>query len=106
MPQQRRDPEQRRDVALVSRGPRTFRVSLLRPDDLVALELECVEMDLITEKAPGNDPSASELRTTLRSGRDSLLIVHFPPQHVGERAFYEAQASDKTPPKPLDAPHG
>src|SRR4051812_1709702 len=106
MPEQRGDSEQRRDVALVSGEPRTFRVSLLRPDDLVALDLECVEMDLITEKATKH-PNGSELRTTLRprAGRDSLLIVHFPPQHVAERAFFEAEASDPTPPKPPDAPN-
>ena len=92
MPEQQISPN-----LLADRVRHSFRFSLLRPDDLVALDVECVEMDLVTEKAARTDLGSSESRTVLqvRPGRQSLLIVHFPPQHVGERAFYEVEDTDK-----------
>src|SRR4051794_26240960 len=65
-------------------------------------------MDLITETPAHAEFASSESLTVLRGrpGRQGLLIAHFPPQHIGEPAFYDAEDSDSPPGKgkPADGP--
>ena len=50
---------------------------LLRVRDLIDLRLE----------APGCHLEPNENGTELVAGPDALLIVHFPPQHLGEQVW-------------------
>jgi hypothetical protein len=58
--------------------------SLLRPDDLLNLEVEAIGLKL--------DPSDPErpVLAPVDPSRPTLLIVRFPPQTIVEEAFYEA----------------
>src|SRR5262245_10260939 len=56
------------------------RVPIVRPQDLVALELELHNLKLDGE-------GANLVRS---SPGDAFLILHFPPQHLFEEAFFEA----------------
>ena len=73
-----RQPEQPRD---------RVDVRLLRPQDLIDLRLE----------APGCTIGPTEGGAELVAGPDALLIVHFPPQHLGEQVW---QAQTVPPPPP------
>ncbi len=63
--------------------------SVLRPDDLLALEFECVNLEL---KA-GAPPKL----VRRNAAAPAYLIVHFPPQHIAEQAFFETTPSYKPP---------
>lgn len=63
----------------------SFRSAILRPRDLVALELEFIGFDLVLSK---------KTPRVVKRTDDSVIVVHFPPQHIAERAFYEMD--DKT----------
>jgi hypothetical protein len=68
-----------------------FRVTLVRPEDFVCLELEFRHLRLVK----GKNPRLQRIDRT----QPAYLIVHFPPQHVAEEAFYErdqAFTHDKT----------
>jgi hypothetical protein len=67
-------------------------IDLLRPDDLVALQIEPVNLKLDTK-----DKAAPKLVVD-KKGTPSYLVVHFPPQSILEQAFFETQ----TPPAPTD----
>ncbi len=62
-------------------------VRLLRTRDLIDLRLE----------APGCSIEPTDGGAELVAGPDALLIVHFPPQHLGE----EVWQAGATPPPPL-----
>ena len=73
---------------------RRFRV--LRPDDLVVLDVLAWGLDLVGGKAgPGLVPA----------GNDSRLEVRFPFQHLGERAFFRVEpVPPNDPAEPPDPP--
>jgi hypothetical protein len=59
-----------------------FELLVVRPDDLLALRFEFVNLALDTASGQARlmrpDP-----------GQSALMIVHFPPQHVAERSLFE-----------------
>src|SRR5215472_11017149 len=67
-------------------------ISLVRPDDLLALTFELINLTLDQTQTP-----PQFVRT--QAGQDAFLIVHFPPQHVGETGF-PANGSPSTLPLP------
>ncbi len=58
-----------------------LKFSVLRPDDLLALEFECVNLRI------QEGPRPALVRQN--AANPAYLIVHFPPQHIAEQAFYE-----------------
>jgi hypothetical protein len=71
-----------------------FLVQIRRPDDLLVLSFEGVNLRLDRE-----DPAGPRIVRTDPS-LDSYLVVHLPPQHIDERAFRETQTQQD----PLEAP--
>jgi len=69
-----------------------FTVSVLRPDDLLNLEFEFVNLKLV----PGNPPKL----VRQNPASPAYLIVHFPPQSIAEEAFWEAAKEFKPAPDP------
>jgi len=67
-------------------------ISLVRPDDLLALTFELINLTLDQTQTP-----PQFVRT--QAGQDAFLIVYFPPQHVGETGF-PANGSPSTLPLP------
>ncbi|CAN5390102.1 hypothetical protein BH10BAC6_BH10BAC6_00710 [soil metagenome] len=63
------------DAKLIT--PASMRVSVIRPDDLLVLTFEFVN---ITVNAAAGTFSSN--------GNGAILIVHFQPQHIAERAFF------------------
>ncbi len=71
-------------------------VSVLRPDDLLALEFELVNLSVVVE---GEE---AEARAVLRPrDGDAFLVLRFPPQNVAEQAFFE-----QVPSYPVARPAG
>jgi hypothetical protein len=66
----------------------SFRITLLRPDDLLNLEIEAVNLRVDDGDAEG--PVLVPL-----GGRGARLIVHFPPQTTAEEAFFEAGGTEQ-----------
>lgn len=68
-------------------------ISLVRPDDLLALTFELSNLAL--------DPTQTPPRLVrVDAGQAAFLIVHFPPQHIGEAGF---KAAPGLPPAPVGA---
>lgn len=57
---------------------------LVRPDDLLVLEVETVNLTL------DKDPERGPALVVDKAGHDSFLIFSFPPQSIAEGAYYEA----------------
>lgn len=72
--------------------PELVEARLLRPRDLIDLRLE----------APGCTIEPIDGGAELVAGPDALLIVHFPPQHLGEEVW---QAQTVPPPPPPVKPN-
>jgi len=64
--------------------------SVLRPDDLLALEFECVNL----ESKAGPPPKL----VRKNPAAPAYIVVHFPPQHIAEQAFFETTPSYSPPP--------
>ena len=62
--------------------PFNLRVQVVRPSDLLCLEFEFVNLKYVT----GNPPSL--VRNDAKA--PAYIIVHFPPQNLAERAYFEA----------------
>jgi hypothetical protein len=58
-----------------------LKFSLLRPDDLLTLEFECINLKI----QPGSPASL----VRIKASDPAYIIVHFPPQHIAEQAFFE-----------------
>ena len=71
----------------------TYKFELLRPDDLLNLEIEADNLRLDTSQQDG---PALVLEDTNQPG---YLIVTFPPQTVVEQAVYESSPSEATNPQ-------
>lgn len=70
--------------------PFNLKVSVVRPADLLSLDFEFVNMQYVNGAPPTlarKDPKAP-----------SYIIVHFPPQNIAERAFYQTEGSENEPP--------
>jgi hypothetical protein len=69
-------------------------ISALRPDDLLYLDFEFINLKLV------NLPTPRLIREN--RGQPAYMIVHFPPQSIAEEAFYEAStpAQSETPKPP------
>lgn len=67
-------------------------IRLLRADDLLALQVELINLEIVDRR---NRPAA--LRRA-ESGTNAFLVVSFPGQHIAERAFNEADDSPPTSP--------
>jgi hypothetical protein len=65
--------------------------SLLRPDDLLALAFEFVNLTLNTTPTP-------PVLVRTQADQPAFLIVGFPPQHIAEQSFHEGSAG--SPPVP------
>jgi hypothetical protein len=89
-------PVQKKTVQLVT--PPSFTLSYLRPDDLLNLDFEFINLKL----NPGNPPTL----VRQNAGSPAYLIVHFPPQSIAEEAFYEVAEEFNAPGKsdPLRPP--
>lgn len=74
--------------------PLTF--ELLRPDDLLAVRVDAVNL-----KLDSSDPSKPKL-VVESSSHPAYLVVHFPPQSITEKAYFETVNSGPGS-DPLDA---
>ena len=72
-----------------------FRIALLRPDDLVNLDIEAINLDLDT-----SNPQKPVLSP--RAAGDALLVVRFPPQTTAEQAFFESGGTEQVTTKDTD----
>jgi hypothetical protein len=61
--------------------------SLLRPDDLLSLEFECINLKI----QPGSPSSL----VRIKASDPAYIIIHFPPQHIAEQAFFETTSNFK-----------
>lgn len=77
-------------------------IELLRPDDLLVLVAEAINLRL-----DSSNPSEPMLVPEMAS-KPSYLVIHFPPQSIAEQAFFEVDPQIKQNPKagvlPTDAP--
>jgi hypothetical protein len=64
--------------------PTNLRVPVVRPDDLLYFELELVNLR-VQDGAPPHLVRIDE-------AKPAHLVVHFPPQHIAEQAFFEVAA--------------
>jgi hypothetical protein len=89
-------PVQKKPLQLAT--PPSFTLSFLRPDDLLNLDFEFINLKL----NPGNPPTL----VRQNAGSPAYLIVHFPPQSIAEEAFYEVAEEFNAPGKsdPLRPP--
>lgn len=65
----------------------TFSSTVIRPDDLLLLRLDFLDVNLTPPQ--GGQPAQ------VSGGSGARLIVHFQPQHVAEEAFWEASEGTK-----------
>ena len=70
--------------------------STLRPDDLLALDFECINLRV---KA-GSPPKL----VRQNASAPAYIVVHFPPQHIAEQAFFETTPDFKPDPKAAPEP--
>lgn len=76
----------------------SIRINLLRPDDLLNLQIEGVNFRLDTSKPE------SPVLTLEKTEEPGYLVVTFPPQTVIEQAYFESSPV-KPPPKENDVEH-
>lgn len=78
---------------------RNLSFSVLRPDDLLALEFECINLEVRAGVPPR--------LVRKNAAAPAYLVVHFPPQHIAEQAFFETtpgyQPDPKAPAEPTTA---
>lgn len=81
--------------------PGPLAVSVVRPEDLLVLKFEFRNLNL--QIGQGQPPKL--IPATGGQGRPGppVLVVNFPPQHVAEQAFYEAEKSKELPKFPIEA---
>lgn len=78
----------------------SYRTSVLRPRDLLALDFEFINLDLVVS-------GRGAMLLARDASQDSIVVVHFPPQHVAEEAFFRTLSGDtahgheKTTPPPV-----
>ncbi len=72
------------------------RTTILRPDDFLFLDFEFINLTLQT-----GDNGSPELVPV--PNETSYIVVHFPPQNIGEQAFFEANNNIDLPTNDPDA---
>ncbi len=75
------------DENALLRFPANFIIGVVRPDDLLALKFEFINMEFKSEGKSG-------LELVKTKGKDiygSYLVVHFPLQNIAEQAFFETK---------------
>jgi hypothetical protein len=77
-------------------------VSVVRPEDLLVLKFEFV--NLVRQEV--NDPQLGKIPALVRqeAAKPALIVAYFPPQHIQEQTFHEAEnpvESEKLPPTPV-----
>lgn len=70
-------------------------VEVMRPDDLLVLEFEFINLDLFEAE---NELPVRFMR--LEEGQPAYVIVRFPPQHIVEQDFAESQSVAPPPASP------
>jgi hypothetical protein len=64
----------------------SFELNVCRADDLLVLRFEFVNLQIDPDEAA----APRRLIRSLPAGEaDAMVIVHFPPQHIGEQVFAE-----------------
>lgn len=63
----------------------TFELNVRRADDLLVLRLEFVNLQLEPDEAV-----TPRRLVRIATDTDAMIIVHFPPQHIGEEVFHES----------------
>lgn len=74
----------------------TNRIRLLRPDDLLCLEIEPINLEL-----QNNADSGWGLQRTIPE-QPAFIIVHFPPQALAEEAFMKGEFGNNNTPEPFE----
>lgn len=74
---------------------RNFSAEVVRADDLLVLDLDFYNLRL--------KPTASGSELMPDGPGDSFVVIHFPPQHVAEQAFFEGPPAEVAPPPPVAA---
>ncbi|WP_318588235.1 hypothetical protein [Bacillus thuringiensis] len=74
--------------APIIRIPENLCISIIRPKDLLALKFEFINLAFICRGIQGKAPYLQRIKKK----DPSYLIVHFPPQHIGEEVFNENQS--------------
>jgi hypothetical protein len=82
----------RPDVTIADLALLPFTVPVLRKDDLLYLTFRFINLKLET----GAGKPAQLVR--VKPNDTAYIVVHFPPQHIGERAFLEESNDEPTPP--------
>jgi hypothetical protein len=59
----------------------SYRTSVLRPRDLLVLDFEFINLDVVVS-------GRGAMLQPRDANEESIVIVHFPPQHVAEQAFF------------------
>lgn len=77
------------------------KLSAVRPADQLVLTFEFVNMTI--QKASESDPGAYAVPSVV-PGQDSYLIVHFQPQNIAEKAYFEKDTKLGPLPPPPDDP--
>lgn len=80
-----------------------FKATLLRPEDLLYLNFEFINLTLQT--GPQVDSRRPRL-TRLDANKPAYIVVYFPAQHLAEQAFFESstpQTSEQLLPPPIKA---
>jgi hypothetical protein len=73
------------------RFPANVIISVVRPDDLLVLKFELINFVYRSTGDTDATHNSPVLWKVKGKGdfKESYLVVHFPPQHIGEQAFYE-----------------
>src|SRR6185436_140424 len=74
---------------------KNFSAEVIRADDLLVLRLDFYNVRL--------QPTATGREVVPDGAGDSFVVVHFPPQHIAERAFAEDNPNDPLLPPPVAA---
>lgn len=78
--------------------PSNLTVSIVRPDDLLNLRFEFVNLTLKTGGAPGARLERADPK------QPAYIVVHFPAQNIAERAFFQSAGPDYPVARPPGAP--
>lgn len=72
------------DLPPIIQLPINLSIAVIRPQDLLVLRFEFVNLTLATA------PATPAKLTKADAGKSAYIIVHFQPQHITELAFFEA----------------
>lgn len=73
----------------------TLKFHLLRPDDLLDLQVEAVNLKVVTQRK-----TRQQVLSPLDTDKPAYLVVTFPPQTIHEQALFESAPTNPPPPPP------